>query len=222
MRRARKVDSEVERFSLMRAEESIRSADVVVLVMDATTEPTRQDKRIAALINEHRRGCVLLVNKWDLQPETQRAFTPALFDLMPFMEFCPLVYASALTGYNVRKSIEAIDEVGASVHKRISTGALNRVILAAQARVAAPSAQGRRLKIYYSTQVSDHPIRVRIFVNDPRRVQPAYRKFLEKTIRAEFALAGSPVVLEFAARRRPEQKRGKMSAEHAAAEDLAD
>lgn len=209
MRRSGKVDTAVERFSLMRAETTIRGADVVVLVLDAITGATRQDKHIASLILKYRRGCVILVNKWDLQSQTQRQFEPALLAELQFMEYCPIVYASAKSGYNVRQSIEAIDHVGSRVHMELSTGALNRAILDAQTRVSAQAQGGKRLKVFYSTQVGTHPIRIRIFVNDPDRAALNYRRYLEKAIRQAFSLEGAPVVLEFQARTRvtPESPR---------------
>lgn len=202
MRRMGKVDSTVERFSLMRAEKSIRGANVVILVLDARQGPTSHDKKIAALIRNHHRGCIVLVNKWDLaQGEvTQRQYGPALVETMPFMGHCPVLFASAQSGYNIRRTVEAIDYVASQVTLAIPTGLLNRTLHQAYEQVAPPSIKGRRLKLYYATQVGQDPIRIRIFVNHPQTVRPAYRAYLVKQLRERFGLEGAPVLLQFRAR----------------------
>jgi GTP-binding protein len=204
MRRSGKVDSTVERFSLMRAEKSIKNANVVILVLDAKQGPTSFDKKIAALISEYNRGCVILVNKWDLAEGevTQRQYGPALVKTMPFMGHCPVLFASAKSGYNIRQTIEAIDYVASQVTVEIPTGILNRTVQDAYEKVNPPSRSGRRLKIYYATQVGSDPVRIRFFVNNPKLITPAYRSYLIKRLRAKFGLEGSPVVLQFRARKK--------------------
>lgn len=203
MRRSGKVDSSVERFSLMRAEKSIKGANVVIHVMDAKQGPTAYDKKIASLINEYNRGCIVLVNKWDLAEGevTQRQYGPALVKTMPFMGHCPVLFASAKTGYNIRQTIEAIDYVAGQVMIEMPTGILNRTIQDAFERVNPPSSNGRRLKIYYSTQVGSDPVRIRLFVNNHKLIVPAYRSYLIKRLRAKFGLEGAPVVLQFRTRK---------------------
>ncbi len=207
MRRAGKVDTAVETFSLARSEESIRSASVVVLVLDAVQGPTAYDKRIAALICEHRRGCVILVNKWDLATDevTQRQYGPALVKAMPFMGHCPVVFASAKDGYNVKRTVEAIDHVALQVTGTLPTGVLNRTLHDAYAAVGPPAFKGRRLKLYYATQVGKDPIRIRIFVNRVDMVRPAYETYLIKRLREKFGLDGAPVLLQFEARKLPDK-----------------
>ena len=213
VRRRGKVDSTVEYFSLTRTEASIRKADVVVLVLDASTGATAQDRKMAALIEKYNRGFLVLVNKWDLADKTQRAFGEDLIRAFPFMDRVPVVYASAETGYNVRRTIEAIDHVAEQVQATLPTGVLNRTIMEAYQRVQPPSAGGKRMKIYYSVQIDRNPLLVRIFVNDPRGVPVAYRRYLTSTIRDAFGLDGAPIVLQFRARRtmNDEQKRGARS-----------
>ena len=203
MRRSGKIDSSVERFSLFRAEKSIKSANVVIHVLDAKQGPTAFDKKIAALISEYNRGCIVLVNKWDLAEGevTQRQYGPALVETMPFMGHCPVLFASAKTGYNIRQTIEAIDYVAGQVTVEIPTGILNRTIQDAFERVKPPSDNGRRMKIYYATQVGSDPVRIRIFVNNQKIVTPAYRSYLIKRLRAKFGLEGAPVVLQFRTRK---------------------
>lgn len=202
MRTIGKTRSTVDRFSLFRAEKTIKAADVVVLVLDGVAGVSLQDKKIAALIGRIGRGCVILVNKWDLQAETtQRQYGPQVARTMPFMAHCPIVFASARTGYNIRRSVEAIDHVAAQVRLTLPTGMLNRVMRRAMADVAPPAVQGKRLKVYYAVQTGTHPLRVRLFVNSPRRVQDAYKKYLSGRLRAAFGMEGAPLVLEFRARR---------------------
>jgi GTP-binding protein len=203
LRKNARVDSSVERFSRMRAEHSIREADVVVHILDAAAGPLEQDKKVAAAVQEFGKGCVVLVNKWDLLPPgtTPEEYTAPLLRVMPFLKYCPVIFASAKTGFNVHESIDAIDRVGASTQTKLPTGLLNRTLLNAYERVQPPSIQGKRLKIFYATQVGTAPVRLRLFVNDPKRITPAYREYLVRKLRETFGLEGSPVVLHFVARR---------------------
>jgi len=202
MRRRGKVDTAVERFSLSKAEQSVKRAGVVVLILDAVQGPTAYDKRIAALVQRYQRGCVILVNKWDLAQDevTQRQYGPALVSAMPFMGHCPVVFASAQNGYNIRRTIEAIDHVAGQVTGTVPTGILNRTLHRAYEEAAPAAAGGRRLKLYYATQVGRDPLRIRIFVNRPDLVKPAYETYLIRRLREEFGLEGAPVQLQFRAR----------------------
>ena len=147
MRHKHRIDNAVERFSLFRAEESVKDADVVVLVLDPELGPTVQDKHIAALIQENKKGCVLLMNKWDIAEEkgmTQTKTEPVLRQVMPFMNYAPVVFISAKTGFNVRKSIEVIDAVAAQTRVQLPTGMLNRTLVEATRRVVAPARSEER------------------------------------------------------------------------------
>lgn len=212
IRRRGKIDSVVERFSRSRAEDTIQRADVVVLVLDASVGPTAQDKRIGALIGKHAKGCIILANKWDLQSITQRRYGPLVLASLPFLGHCPLVFASAETGYNIRRSVDAIDHVASQIRAELPTGILNRVLLDACESVHAPTVRGKRLHVFYATQVGAAPIRIRIFVNDPRIVREPYRRYIVGMLRRRFGLEGAPVQLQFRARRPPRrtgQKRSK-------------
>lgn len=204
MRRVGKIDSSVERFSHFRSERSIRDADVVVLVIDGSQGPTAQEKRIAALIAEEGKGCVVVVNKWDLVETTQKQYAPEVLSAMPFLSHCPLAFTSAETGYNIRRSVDAIDLVASQIQAELPTGVLNRAIEAAYCRTDPPRRQGKSLRIYYAVQVGTSPLRVRLFVNDPRIVQPNYRAYLTKQLRAAFGLEGAPIFLHFRGRDRAE------------------
>lgn len=200
MRRKGKIKDTVERFSLMRAEKSIERADVVVFVMDAEQGPTTMDKSIAALVIDKRKGMVVAVNKWDLAQAggvTQRAYTRALAETVPFLGFAPIVYMSANSGLNIRKSVEAIDHVAAQVNASLGTGLLNRVLQDAFARVQPVVSGGRRLKLYYATQVGTRPVRVRLFVNEPKLAADSYKSYLIRVLRETFGLEGAPLILQW-------------------------
>ena len=206
-RRNRKSGA-VEHYSNLRAEESIETADVVVLLMDAAEGPTLQDKKLAAKIMEARKGCVLAVNKWDLAEEaegiTQTQYEPALRKEMPFLNFAPLLFISAESGYNVKRSIDTIDYVAAQVETQMTTGVLNRVIQDAIAYKPPPIVKGRPLKVYYATQSGTKPIYVKLFVNNTLRATLTYKRYLINRIRQAFGLEGAPVELKLVPRPRPD------------------
>lgn len=131
VRRPGKVKDVVEKFSVMRTENSIKRASIVVLVMDASEGPKTRDKKIAGLIDKYNKGCVILVNKWDLADgiTTQRKYGEALVEVVPFFRHAPIIFASAHSGFNIRRTLDAIDFVASQVDKEISTGLLNRTIL---------------------------------------------------------------------------------------------
>lgn len=211
IRRGGKIDTAVERYSAMRAEDSIERADVVILALDATQGPSAQDKKIAAMIQDHHKGCMLLVTKWDLAQEevTQTQYGPAILKAMPFMSHCPVIFASSKSGYNIRRTIEAIDHVAGQVSLTLPTGVLNRCVKAAYEAVRPPSHKGKSLKLYYCTQVGTEPLRIRFFVNNPGLVRPQYRSYLARKLRESFGLEGAPLVLHFGSRHRPAQGKGK-------------
>ncbi len=209
MRRKGKIKDQVERFSLMRAEKSIERADVVVLMLDAQTGPGTMEKSIAARIIEKRKGIVLAVNKWDVAQEngvTQRAYSKAIAETVPFLGFAPIIYCSAQSGFNVRKSISVIDHVAAQVNLQMGTGILNRVLHEAFAKVQPVLRSGRRLKLYYSTQVGTRPVRIRLFVNDPKLANEQYKSYLIKHIRAAFGLDGAPIILQLRGKGSPDRR----------------
>jgi GTP-binding protein len=200
----------VDWFSNLRTEKSIERADVVVMMLDAETGPTSRDKKVAAKIIDAQKGCLLLVNKWDLAEEagdevTQTRYLPALREALPFMGFAPVMFVSARSGYNIRRSIEAIDYVAAQTRTEITTGVLNRVIQQACDRYPPPIAKGRRLKIYYATQTGTNPIYFKIFVNNPGYARSNWLAYLQNRLREAFGLEGAPITLKLAARPRPEK-----------------
>ena len=212
IKRAKKTKTSVDKFSVFLAKNAIKSADVVVLVLDATQGVTAQDKKIAALVSEAKKGCVILVNKWDLQKEmTEKQYGPVVSHEMRFMSNCPILFISTKTGYNIRKSIDAVDHVASGIRNEISTGVLNRTISDACAKFQSPSVNGKHLKIFYATQVGHSPVRIRLFVNDTRLMKQSYRQYIAGCVRKKFQLAGPAVVLELRSRRSAPTKnrRGK-------------
>ena len=195
----------VDTFSLFRAEQAIAEADVVLLLVDASMGPTMQDKRIAGKILEANRAAVVLCQKWDLAQEegmTEKKALDAMRQMMPFLGFAPIVFCSNKSGYNIRRTVDAIDRAAASASERLPTGMLNRVLVTAAKKTLAPMVRGRRLKVYYGLQVSTRPQTIRLFVNDPKLVTPAYLSYIEKQIRARFGLEGAPLRIFLKARSR--------------------
>lgn len=196
MRKMGKVDSAVERYSVFRAQASIERADVVALILDATQGPTAHDKTIASLIETNEKGCVVIVNKWDLMTEkaSQREYLTALSHAVPFLHWVPIVFVSAKDGYNIRQCLEAIDQVAEQIQTKIPTGLLNRAIMKAYDRVKPPAIQNKRFKIFYATQLGVKPIRIGLFVNDPKCLPDTYREYLVGAMRKTFGLLGAPLV----------------------------
>ena len=198
----------VDNFSLFRSEQAIEEADVVVLMLDPVMGPTMQDKRIAGKILDANRACVLMLNKWDLANEEgitdEKTAADAVRRMMPFLAFAPIVFCSNKSGYNIRRTVDAIDKAAASASERLPTGMLNRVIETATKKTLAPMVRGRRLKVYYGLQVATNPQTIRLFVNDPKLVTPAYLAFIERNIRARFGLEGAPLRIFLKARSRKE------------------
>lgn len=201
LRKLRRKEDAVERWSVMRAQKSIEDADVVVIMIDAEQGPTEQDKKIAGLVLEARRGCVVLINKWDLaQGETgvtEREYEKAFRREMYFLSFAPLVFVSAQSGYNLKKAIESIDYVAAQISTTIPTSTLNKVLHDAVKRVAPPRTGGKRLKFYYATQTNTRPLRFRFFVNQPRLCVPSYQAYLIGALRSAAGLEGAPIVVDY-------------------------
>jgi GTP-binding protein len=202
IRQKKKISHAVEAFGQLRARESIAAADVAVLVIDAAQGPTAHDKNIAAYILAEKKGCVILVNKWDLmQNVTQQEYLAALYHAMPFMDFVPAVCASATTGFNMHRLAETVYYVADQINKDVSTSLLNQVVGRACRKLQPPLVKGGRLKIFYSTQVSIHPVSFLLFVNNADKIIPAYEKYLVNSLRGAFGFEGAPVILKFRSRK---------------------
>ena len=196
MRRKSKVDDAIEKFSNLRSINAIDRADVCLILIDATEGVTEQDTKIAGLAHEAGKACVVVVNKWDLvekETNTMNEMTAKIRQDLGFMPYAPLLFLSALTGQRVGKLYELINYVANQNAMRITTGMLNNILEDATARVQPPTDKGRRLKIYYMTQVGVKPPHFVIFCNDARLFHFSYRRYLENQIRAVFGLEGTPV-----------------------------
>jgi GTP-binding protein len=210
--RRTRLSGAVEHYSNLRAEESIETADVVVLLMDASEGPKLQDKKLAAKIIESQKGCILAVNKWDLaeaEEVTQTKYEAALRKELQFLDFAPLIFLSAKSGYNIRRTVEMIDYISDQVQIKLSTGVLNRILQDAVQQNPPPSVNGRPLKIYYATQAGVKPVRVKLFVNNVLRATSSYKRYLDHKIRKAFGLEGAPIDLKFVPRPRPDLEEKK-------------
>lgn len=197
LRHIRRASTAVEYYSVLRSQKAIERADVVVMMLDAEQGPTRQDKRIASMILKAQKGCVILVNKWDLArgKVKQKEYLDAIREAVPFLNFVPVLFVSAKDGSNIAKSIEVIDEVAASITQTLTTGVLNRVLQDAYAKVQPPAVRNRRFKFYYATQIGVRPIRIAMFVNDTKFLTQPYLAYLINQLRAAYDLDGAPVDL---------------------------
>jgi GTP-binding protein len=226
LRHKRKIRSSVDQFGLMRAERSIRQADLSVLVLDAAAGVTKQDKKIAGQIVQAGCGCVILVNKWDLaaaqeaasgragqpprpghrrseRPKTFRdEYLEALRRELFFLDWAPVLFASAKTGQNLDALFRLVQRVESELDRRMDTPQLNKVLPRALETYPPPFIHGKRLKIFYAFQKSSRPPTVAMFVNDARCLTPHYERFLVDRLRAAWGFEGCPLVLECRQRQR--------------------
>ena len=198
MRRKAKIDMPVERYSVVRALRAVDRSDIAVLVIDATEGVTEQDTKIAGYVHEAGKGCIIVVNKWDLvekDGKTMDKMREEVRNGLAFMTYVPILFISAKTGQRVDRLFELIDYVSNQASTRITTGMLNSVLADAQTRVQPPSDKGRRLKIYYMTQVGIRPPHFVVFCNDSRLFHFSYQRYLENCLRNTFGLEGTPITL---------------------------
>lgn len=196
IRKKSRVEDDIEYYSVMRAFDAVRRADVCILVVDSTEGLTEQDTKIIGYVHEQGKPSVVVMNKWDLiekDTNTINEFQAKLKEDLKFMEYFRSLYVSAKTGQRTDKILAAVKEVYANSKRRIQTGVLNDVISSAVRANEPPSYNGRRLKIYYSTQVAEAPPVFAIFVNDGRLLHFSYERFLENTLRSAFDFSGTPI-----------------------------
>jgi GTPase len=218
IRRRGKHSTSVEVFSVMRAERSVRRADLCVLIVDVTSGVTAQDKRIAGLIQQARKGAIVVLNKWDLvKPRRgERRTIAQLADetraRLFFLDYAPVLVASARTGENVEKLFRFIAKIQRASRAHIGTGVLNRLLRAAFAVNPPPMKSGKRLKLFYAAQAGADQDRhlptpeFVLFVNDPRLVTDQYRRYLEARIRDAQSYAGLPIILTLRPREQTHEK----------------
>ncbi len=196
IRKKSKVEDDVEYYSVMRAFDAVRRADVCLLVVDSSDGLTEQDTKIIGYVHEQGKPSVIVMNKWDLiekDTHTINKFESKLKEDLKFMDYFKSVYISAKTGQRAEKILSMVDEVYAHAHYRIPTGILNDVISDAVRANEPPSYNGRRLKVFYSSQVSVAPPVIVLFVNSTDLLHFSYERFLENTLRKSFDFSGTPV-----------------------------
>lgn len=196
IRRKSKINETVERYSVIRAFAAIERADICLLVIDAEEGITEQDSKIAGFIHEEGRGIVIIVNKWDLVKKTDKSvqvYKDELLRVLPFMSYAPVIFVSALTGQRIPKILDMVDYVSKQHSLRVQTGVLNDIINEAVLMNQPSISGGRRLNIYYGTQVTVKPPTFVIFVNDPLLMHFSYERYLENKIRKSFGFDGTPI-----------------------------
>ena len=203
-RRRGKIDEPVERYSVMRSLRAIDRADVVLMVINAFEGITEQDKKIAGYAHESGKGVVIVVNKWDIYPEkddkSTLRFTEDLREEIGFLQYAPVLYASALTGQRVGRVTELVKYVAEQQSMRIKTSVLNELIRDAVSINPPPMHRGRRLKILFMTQADIKPPKFIIFVNDPELMHFSYLRFIENRLREMYGFEGTPLRLIVRAR----------------------
>lgn len=198
MRKRGKIDENVERYSVVRSLAAVDRSDVCIIMIDASEGVTEQDTKVAGYAHEQGRACIFAVNKWDLiekDNKTVKQFTDRVRDMFAFMSYAKIVFISAKTGQRVNKLLEEIKLVNEQHKRRITTGMLNDVINEATHKQQPPSDKGRRLKIYYGTQVSVAPPTFVIFANSKELFHYSYLRFIENQIRENFGFEGTPIKL---------------------------
>lgn len=199
IRRKNKVEENIEKYSVIRSYAAIERADVVLIVIDADQGISEQDSKIAGMAHDAGKCTIIVVNKWDLlekDDKTMDNYIRSIRSELPFMTYAPIIFISALTGQRFGQIIEKINYVVEQASKRVSTGVLNDVIGEAVLLNQPPSDKGKRLKIYYATQVGVKPPTFTVFVNNMELFHFSYQRYLENRIRESFGFDGTPLVFK--------------------------
>ena len=194
LRRKNKIKEEIERYSILRTVSAVERADVVVLVIDATEGVTEQDAKIAGIAHDRGRGMIIVVNKWDAVEKDNHSvkeYTNRIRNVLSFMPYAEILFISAKTGQRLPKLFDVLEVVIQNHQLRIATGVLNDILTEAVAMQQPPSDKGRRLKIYYMTQVSVKPPAFVLFVNDKKLMHFSYTRYLENKLREAFGFSGT-------------------------------
>lgn len=208
LRRKSKIKEELERFSIIRAVAAVEKADVVIVMIDATEGVTEQDAKIAGIAHDRGKGILVAVNKWDAVEKDDKTiykYTQKIRETLSFMPYAEIMFVSAETGQRLPKLFEMIDMIIQNQSLRIATGVLNEILSEAVALQQPPSDKGRRLKLYYITQVSVKPPTFVIFVNDRELMHFSYTRYLENKIRDTFGFRGTS--LKFIIRERKDKEK---------------
>lgn len=207
LRRKNKIKEEIERYSIIRAVTAVERADVCIIVIDATEGVTEQDAKIAGIAHERGKGIIIAVNKWDAIEKDNKTIyrhTEKIRQILSFMPYAEIIFISAKSGQRLNKIFELIDVVIANNSMRVATGVLNEIVTEAVAMQQPPSDKGKRLRIYYTTQVAVKPPTFVIFVNDKELMHFSYTRYLENRIRETFGFRGT--ALKFIIRERKEEQ----------------
>ena len=198
IRRQSKINDKIEKYSVLRAHMAVERADVCLIMVDANEGVTEQDEKIAGIAHEAGKACIILVNKWDTiekDNSTVNQFTTQVYEALGYMQYAPLIFVSAKTGQRVNNIFEHICYVYNQSNMRVSTGMLNDVLGDATTRVQPPSDKGRRLKIYYMTQIRTAPPTFVFFCNSAPLFHFSYQRYLENCLRETFGFRGTPIKL---------------------------
>jgi len=196
IRKHSKVNEEIEKFSVMRAVMAIERADVCLLMIDAQDGVTDQDTKIAGMAHDSGKAVIIVINKWDLiekETSTQAEYEKKVRTQLAYMPYAPIMFISAKTGLRVENLFAKIQEVYASNNMRVTTGMLNTILADATARVQPPTDKGRRLKVYYMTQVGVRPPTFVCFCNDAKLFHYSYLRYLENRLRDVYGFHGTPI-----------------------------
>ena len=196
LRRKSKIKEDLERFSIIRTVAAVERADIAILVIDATEGVTEQDAKIAGIAHDRGKGIIIAVNKWDdieKNDKTIYEFTNKIKDTLAFMSYAEIIFVSAKTGQRLNKIYELVDHIVDAQTMRIPTGVLNEILTEAVAMKQPPSDKGKRLKIYYMTQVSVKPPTFVMFVNDVALTHFSYTRYIENRIRESFGFRGTSI-----------------------------
>ena len=207
LRRKNKIKEEIERYSIIRAVTAVERADVCIIVIDATEGVTEQDAKIAGIAHERGKGIIIAVNKWDAIEKDDKTIyrhTEKIRQILSLMPYAEIIFISAKSGQRLNKIFELIDVVIANNSMRVATGVLNEIVTEAVAMQQPPSDKGKRLRIYYTTQVAVKPPTFVIFVNDKELMHFSYTRYLENRIRETFGFRGT--ALKFIIRERKEEQ----------------
>lgn len=207
LRRKSKIKEELERYSIIRTVSAVERADVVVMVIDATEGITEQDAKIAGIAHERGKGVIIATNKWDLIEKNDKTiyeFSSKIREVLSYMSYAELIFISAQTGQRLNKLFDLIDVVIQNHSLRVATGVLNEIMSEAVALQQPPSDKGKRLRLYYITQVSVKPPTFVIFVNDKQLMHFSYTRYIENKIRDAFGFKGTS--LKFIIRERKDKE----------------
>jgi GTPase len=198
LRKKSKITEDIERFSIVRTVAAVERSDLVIMMIDATEGITEQDAKVAGIAHERGKGVIIAVNKWDAlekDDKTMYRFLDDIQKVLSYMTYAPIVFISAVTGQRINKLFETIDMVVQNQSLRVPTGVMNEILYDAMAMNQPPSDKGKRLKIFYMTQVSIKPPTFILFINDKELMHFSYTRYLENQIREAFGFKGTPLRL---------------------------